>query len=603
MSEKPKKHRPDISLRCPATVSPGEPFIATVSLETKAPVDVKWVTAELAGKMRGSVGSGDSRSSKRVGVCTLAARLCEERRLHKGINTFRASFTIPSGSPPSYRTHDARVEYEMSIRASIPWWPDAKRTFEINVGLEEPMVPHPGMARLIASADQPTGLDPYIEASIAQDVFAPGDVITGSVAFSNVAKNRYKGARLRIIGTERVDIGKWTKESNDRTDLEFAMPLDPVEGQAYPFRLRLPDHLPPSHQTTYWTLSYVLEIEAQRSWARDLAIAVPFTIVPRRFKTRSAPARRALPTIGSERIAAIWAEAASETGLTLEDDALRGEVTGVAVTIGRDHRGREGTFIVGELEYPPLGLDLSIQRGGRFDLLGRDDIEIGVSKWDRRHRVEARDAEQTRAFLLEVGGSLARFRTVVMSDRTLRVEVKDAGTQPGPVRAITEAIVTLARALADARRRIPPPGAMTSDVQAWTRLAEELSGTLDHVRMEVRGTTGALPVVISTEWTKRGSPLLTALEVTTEVSVERSLRLLAPDFTVLGGDPGALASAEIQDLIRRIGEHPASAITVAPNGVRVELPAPLTDFTAAVTRLRTMTQLVRALGPSAGPYR
>jgi hypothetical protein len=56
--------------------------------------------------------------------------------------------------------------------------------------------------------------------------------------------------------------------------------------------------------------------------------------------------------VGSARLELLWETVARHTGCEPEGTTMRTTVGSVSVDVRREHRGRDGVYVVGELRYP-----------------------------------------------------------------------------------------------------------------------------------------------------------------------------------------------------------------------------------------------------------
>ncbi len=338
----------------PRQLVPGQTFVAELSATMKKDVPVDFIDVWLKGVERAVVGAGNSAATATRHIVNLRARLMESGQLEKGKRTFRCRFQIPDGAPPSYRTFQSGIAYTLEAHASIPWWPDAKNSWVLDVS--QSVTRRAPSPYVFASAEGPAGSDPYVEASLADQVIAPGDVVDGRVALYNVDVARFHGVKIAFVGRQTTRIRK-RQATVDVQRFELTLPIDGVrDGDAIPFRTRAPE-MAPTFRSELVRLDWLLVVSGMRRLARDVRAEAPLLVLP-----ASAPAqterRLAPPAVGTPRLNEVWARVAGEVGMELADDLLQARVGDVVAIVQQELRPGRGLYLVGRLRYPSLGLAL-----------------------------------------------------------------------------------------------------------------------------------------------------------------------------------------------------------------------------------------------------
>lgn len=615
------KHRPQIRLMVPRVLLPGQEFCVTIVFDARRPVPVEWVEVTLDGLEESRVGSGQYQRRQRHHIVKLRARLAEEGELSAGRTEYKCRFTVPQGSPPSYKGMAASVAYKMNVRASIPWWPDAKPSFWINVN-PPPARPADHKPMLYSTSPSgPRGRDPHMEFSLASDAFMPGDSIQGALALHNVAHNRYHGLRAVLVGSETVSVGAQTAQHKPHR-FQFEIPFnDPAEGESIPFNLRVPRKIPASYRSRLWRLEWSLQLRALLRWSRDLVVEVPLSMAPRP-NSDSALNRQfhAPPSVGEERTMLVWRKVAEATDLDFDGECLEGKRGEVGVTIWREHRGGEGVFVAAMMTCPPLHLDLRVERAKGLRRLG-GGLSMGEGAWDREHHVTGRDVDQVRAVLCGVEPdemslvSWTRSATEIeMDDRELVFYWRDAGQSLASLERMTGHALQAAEQLNRSRRRIPAPAAMRDALAPWCELADKLQGKLETARMAVHGEFQGIPCSVVTEWDYPDEPRCTLVELSPPLGVRSSHRLrleqeMKGGLLVAGSElregEGSVADlpGEARELVPEVIKDGVFLLELSEKSLRVCLDAPLMDPGPVYQRLGLMAQFLAAVRPNAGPYR
>lgn len=603
------KHRPRIQLLLPAVLRPGQGVKATVVLDVRHEVAIESLDVRVDGKewgyaMTGMVGTVPLSQTSTKSLLSLSSRLSGPRTLSPGKLQLPFRFSLPGGLPPSYRGRSSGTLYEVHVHAAISWWPDARASFVARVEpLPGPAKPPRPLVTSTAVAG-PRGNEPFFEISLADRSVAAGSDLVGAVALGNVEQSRYCGLGVSLVGTERVTIGR-TQHSLGVARYTLELPVrDAVEGAPIPFRMRIPD-VTPTTQAELWRLGWSLEVRARRLLARDLVASVPVTVLPSELTGGRVPRRHAAPSVGSERMRALWSSVAERIGWQLDGDELVHASSGASLRLWREHRGRRGLYLVAEMRFQSLGLGLDggAKRGFRRFLTAAP--VVGGATFDEHHYLVGREPGQVQAFagslgLWQVELGAARFADI--DDEHLVVELKNAGLSRGPLEALAGVISTLARALPAARAAIPPPASMRDQVDDWAELARELDGALERARMIASGRFGVHPARVATEWGADGTPLQTQIELRPanglpgaqgEAWLEQPLER--------GRLPRELPSG-VRRLLGTLGDDVLAA-SISAEGVTLSRPAPLPEPLSALDGLALLSRLVEELASGHGPYR
>lgn len=612
------KTKPKINLMMQREILPGGAYGAQVVMQASRDVPVDWINVRIDGEERATVGAGEHQRVLRRRLLSLGAELSGKRTLPRGRTELAFRFEVPPGLPPTYRGRSCATEYVATVHASIPWWPDAKGSFEMFLSQPGPagsVKPEP----VLFSSDPggPAASEPHVEGSLASSVIVPGGTVEGALALNNVAANPYSGVELDLVGTEHIRDARAGALAVGRVDalrygLEIAL-SSPVEGASIPFRFRVPAELAPSHDAGLWTLSWALEVRVKLRWRADLLLRVPVVVVPAAAGRGGAAGSRldfrAPPSVGSERVEKVWRSVAAELGLVPETGALRGRQGQVDYEVRREHRGRLGVFLVARLTYPSLELDLRVEpRRTLLDRWARQALpalEPGV--WDPRHGLRARDPGQAAAVGRRLGPALRQFTGARLDDDEALVERQGSGQRRQKLVEFVVAVRGLAAAIEEARASIPPPLAMAGGLEPWRAFAAQLGGVLETARMIVQGHFHAMPVELRTEWTPDGRPERTVLALVPNATIaaENEIHLasgngapLAPDLIAGASIPGSARA-----LVEAIAGGGALAFDLTGQELRLALPAPILDPAPLAGRLVQMTQLCELVRSAKGPFR
>ncbi|MBW2528189.1 MAG: sporulation protein [Deltaproteobacteria bacterium] len=597
------KHRPTVRLRLPAEIHPGEKVRVETVIDAKRPVGVDAITAEVNGNEECTVGSGKSSRTYRKHLVRLKAGLSGPREIPTGRTTIPWHFTLPEDAPPSYDGRRAETQYGVSIRLDIPWWPDRSGCFVAQVTYP-PIAAERSTPQVFSTHPSgSSGGEPHVECSLESQTLVPGAELRGSIALFNVAANDYRKLVLTLVAREsrRDTSGVPRGTALEAHRFQYEIPLtDPIEGDGIPFHLRLPEAMPISFQSHLWSLSWTFEAKATLDWRRDVTLHVPLMVVPKGSQL-PAPDRYAIRTVGSERIQQIWQQVAAELEMKLDGSTLWAKRGAVRVAVQRDHRGRDGTFLVAKLRFPSLHLHLDGGLASGFHRLVGAGLKIGADDWDRRHYVTGRESAQIRAFFRPLKKLLASQTVSDLDDEHMVLELRDAGQTKSPLAKLATAALRFADAIPAARAAIPPPSVMKEALPTWQALAKRLGGPLETARMAVQGRFEGAKVEVWTDWSADDRAERTALVLHLGFPVEDDHRLTWCRGTWTAGElqqlPG-LARAFVPQLLAG-----ATGLEIARERIELSVAAPLMDGMAALDHLHRLTKLAGLLRGKAGPYR
>lgn len=611
------KARPKIQLILPSYARPGDAVDAEIVLTAKRPVELRRMTCRLVGEEAVVIQQGQYGSRWARTLCAYEARLLEEQTVPEGRSKHQVRFRLPEGLPPSYNlrrgewvSQGASVDYTVSVALDIPWWPDAEADFTLVVQSPPQQVDDEGATLHATSVEGPSGKEPHLEFSLSSRQVMGGDTLRGELALGNVDFNRYKTAILALTGYESL-----LRESGDRVQrveaARYAVELDvssATEGQAIPFGMKLPGELAPSHQSKLWALDWVFEVKIRVAWGSDLVAQVPVEVLPSGSNRRRTP-RKAPPRIGGERMAAIWTAVGGELGLTFDADeaALTGSAGPVALRLRREHRGADGLFLVADLRFSSLGIGIDGGQAGSLRRVMGGGVSIGDESWDEHHYLTGRESRQVEAFARRLRPTLLPLGLADIADDRLVVERRDAGQSRAALSRFGQDVLALAQALPRARRRIPPPAAMTAARDGWSKLAEGLGGELRAGDMAIFGRYEGAPVAIATVWAPSGEAEHTSFEYRGDDLVAEKDQLVWADGRIRArgpadGDPQRLGK-RARTLIERATDRSKSLTIATDRLVLWDARAPILRTEPLEQRLAQLAELAAALRGHGGPYR
>jgi len=571
--------RPRIRLRLPREIRAGGTFRAEVVLDAKRAVKVERVRVEL---------DGHEAHHRWLG---LRATLVENETLPEGRTSLSCRFELPERAPPTYAGRYASVRYTMKVSVVIPWWADREQAFVVHVLPPDVPILDEDPYVFSTAPRGPKATELYLEGSLDGRTLRAGGSLSGNVALANLAYHRVHAFELALTARESGPALPAGPEAH-RYVLQLRVPA--VDGEAVSFRMGIPAQVAPSFQSRWLALRWSLEIRARVRFGDDLIVRIPVTVLPPGETAAARRPRFAPPTVGSARVRALWADVAKTYGLELEGGAMIGRRGDVQLAIGRQHRGREGVFLVASLEHPSvhLGLDGGLLEGFRRLLGGNVPIH---PKFDEDCYATGRDPRQVTHYVRACFETV--FPTVIrvadLHDEGAVLQWRDSGQSRRALEAFVKAAIEVAERTTSARD-VPPPKEFDAVRSAWEEVAAELEeGALETARMCVTGKLDGRDVRIATIWEDR-HPARTRVSLAPASPIDESFHVFP------GGAFGELPkeAQPIAESLAKDGQLEIGAERIA----LVRTPAVL-DPSNATTLLRRMSRLAAALRAHAGPYR
>lgn len=571
--------RPSLRLRTPRSVVPGESFELAALLDAKVAVDIEW--CELA--VRGYE-LFDQQSHEFLP--THVAGLTGPRTLPVGTTTLPCRLTLPKDAPRSHAGPGARVVYDVTVHASVPWWPDARASFALHVGAPA-VAPIAGQPRVaVSNMAGPQEGAPYVELSVGSDVAELGGVVDGSIAMRDVGGARTSVALVayqrRPYGVTRV--GSW------------AIPVDVREpGRALVFAFRVPEELTPTMTARSFALEYQLVASASVRFGELVSASLPLRVTDRGGVASSE--RVVAPHVGDARLEELFTAVGAAEGAQVEPGPVlvvrRGEVTAVASR----EVGPKGTRLAVRMTYPSLHMDLSL-REPALPALARGRRAARRAGLGERCVVTARDELQASRLLERVAPLLSRAHAIEATDEALRYAVATSAND----RASIGRVVREMRDLADALAQPPPlPTPLADALPAWQQLAADLRGVLEtgHARVLARNDDATVLVVTVFEADGAPSGTLVRTRPTRELRLDRNIVIDDPEWVA----PERL-SPETVSALQRLARF--GRVWVEPHEVRVTLDLALgrgVPVARAKEIVDASMRLAATLRASSGPFR
>ncbi|MEO7331906.1 MAG: hypothetical protein ABI193_25240 [Minicystis sp.] len=596
------RSRPDVELRTPGFVHPGNSLLVDLLVRSGSLTPIDFIEIELQGLQFLRATTGSAHQSTQFLLQT--ARVAEEGKLGVGEHRYQAVFSVPDNAFPSYIGQLFQYRYFLKLHVSIPWWPDVVERYDAVVLLP----PATRRAPTPFAGTNVKDTAPFVEVSLIDQYFAPGEVIEGALAFGNLGGRGARQVALSLLGYERF----LPYAANEAYRFTAFKTLEEVpEGEEVSFRFAVPKDAIPSFGTGQLpSLFWAFEVQIEPERGPSISHAAPITIARFDRPAETGALRR---RVGNGRWHAVWDEAGRGMGLELDPTelSLHGAFAGCAVSvkIGADDDGKRA--LVGELRWDAWGLGLSIRNRGVLDF----GLDLEDEAFSRRFRVRGRDEAQTRAALTRpLLAALGLFDEIYLDDQRAVLRSRTPGHDQPWIGQFLHQLLGVGQALQAAALDIPAPPALTAHRRAYARFAEELGariepgslslrgGQLDGARVEIetdfargeapRGTVIRLEIdpPLAKPWNPASPEALTAASPLTR-SLLKELLLAGRALAV----PKGAADADAEPPVPRIEERSLAFTT----GV------PLDDPARARTALGTMIALAESLRGEKriGPYR
>ncbi len=594
------RRRPDVKVYLdPAVVFPGGTLVAEAVLASKGETPVDWVEMRLRGTLRSAVGAGNARQYYESVVYDRVWR-SPEQTLGEGEHRFRVEYPFDPSAPPTYAGADAAIGYELQVHVSIPWWPDRKRSFVVPVAMP-PTMPSPDPLPVVSSSSSagPRRGEPFMEVALDATDLALGDVLTGSVSLQNLSGKAIRGIDLAFVEMETVSLPSAAVREKGRFGLRI---LDgaPNEGEAIPFRVRVPERATPSFAAGPIRVTTHVEIRADVAWGTDVIVRIPVAVAPMKRPEGRATGRVA--PVGRERVLEAWQRIARSIDFVVADperEGLDGRRGDVRVHVANEQRGGDFWFVA-ELTMPSLGLDLEVRERRWSDALAVDVVKTGNAVVDDRLVVHARDHAQAKPFVEAWVPSLVppappELEEVKASDDRVVLAARGSVYDTRRIGGFVRNVLSAAGELDAARAFVGPPPLLAPHLPAWRSLADALHGRLELGRMWIRdGRAGTYTIEVGCTWGRRG----VLLGTTVRVIVDPPLATVPPS----PDDPSVSPAA--RDAWKALAAR-ARGVHVEADAISVELEAKPAEPESAMPIVELAVSLRRALTGvvAAGPFR
>ncbi|MBL8678119.1 MAG: arrestin family protein [Myxococcales bacterium] len=478
----------------PQPIAAGQTLAVRFTLESTEQTKVDYIDVVLVGtesryKRTVTTGKSSHRTFHKRTAVQLGARL-PAMLLEKGTTEHHVQFAIPADAPPSFRSALSHIQYSLSVRVSIPWWPDAHATYDVIV------VP-PSHARLgprpllvTSNADESRGKDPIIELSTNAGVLVPGAAFDASVALSGIGDRRIDRVTLALVAVEQANVSSSAGPLEvDRREWIVAQSA-PADGASTSVRAVVPPEVVRTFSTPFISVTHALEVKAVVSWGSDLVLRTPVTVVDVEAPSLATEA----PTVGRARHREVWLSAGehlrqlgvSDAAVHLDRCEARFRVGSIAAVVREETHASLGPCIVTELSHRDLGLELRVAERAWTDFGGK--IPALSAPFRKRFSCAIRDPNQATSLLdASVQETLMLFDEVGVSDQGVVALRKGGVYQPTSLQRALMLVHGLAQRLDNAVRRVAPPAMFEAHVDRWRSFAEEHAEALRPGDLAVSG--------------------------------------------------------------------------------------------------------------------
>lgn len=257
----------------------GDVVDGSVVLETTRDAHTRGLTLDVLGRESTAItrGSGESSRTYRSTADHVAWRipLLPEGVVQPGVHRYPFRFQVPVYALPSYQGKHAKVEYNLTARLDVPWWPDAVIHQPIQVFLARESVRT--FAKPVRFRSGGAGPEIYVE--LDGDRFFARELVGCRITILRLGDHRVRRVYVRLVG------GGWARAQNQEETTsavvnEMDIPMGVIRlGEPFAFEIPLPPTLQSSYRGTYSYCTYVLQIGLDIAWAADLVAETPIVIV------------------------------------------------------------------------------------------------------------------------------------------------------------------------------------------------------------------------------------------------------------------------------------------------------------------------------------
>lgn len=503
-----------------------------------------------------------------------AACIQEHVELAARQHHLHADLVLDRNAPGSYPGRRFSVRWTVTVRVSIPWWPDATRTVELFVVQrgDTTRVVGPAPPRLFVSDLRgPVGQAPYVEVSLNSTTAVAGQPLHGYVSLANTAHNHYFAIGIRLVQRVHRQFHHQPLTSVEPVAHQFLPIKTATENTALPFSIAVPPTLVSGFKVFRVQMQWLLQVETRINGRPPLRLDIPVEVAPSTTPLPQAHGAPSLAAIGSARVHNIWRQAASDTGFSLEAGGLVRRFGADTLTLSLrndEHSGKQ------------LAVDLHMR-----------EVDIGLHS--NRGRLQCRDPEHTQQIVSATEAVIARRRANHVDDRHVQFLIDDGGRRREAVVRWARWGEAVAHALLQARAALGPAASAAHLLPEFERAAERLGGRLSPAGMDVWGHREPLPFSLETRWGERDALLDITIAVGTSIAIDGRFHgaFFAPNW------PETLPEG-VAELL-----HDAMGLTVSANGIEIHFAPEAGTIDDRVEALETLIGIGQRLSMLAGVYR
>ena len=261
----------------------GDVVSGTVALETDKAVDSRGLYLDILGRESTVITRQQGKTSvtyrSHADLLGWRAPLHAAGVIPPGLERFPFQFQIPVYGLPSYIGVHAKVEYGVTARLDVPWWPDAVSKQPIFVFFARESVRTFSKPVRFWSGDARDQSGPQVYVELDGDRFFSRELIGCRITLLRLGEHRVRRVYVRLVG------GEWAhaqnqQETTTKTITELEIPMNVIKvGEPFAFEVPIPADVQSSYRGTYSYYSYLLRIGLDIAWAADLVAETPIVVV------------------------------------------------------------------------------------------------------------------------------------------------------------------------------------------------------------------------------------------------------------------------------------------------------------------------------------
>lgn len=501
------RSRPDLTVYLtPPEVTPGDRLHVRVRLDSRSTTPYDSILVTLTGRENRyerttSTGKTTHVRYHKRSIISLGARF-EGGVLSPGVWERNVQIDLPPDLPPSYKSSLSSIEYELSVRVYIPWWPDRTGVYTVKVNPRKNAGRAPKACIYTTQSGELRGSDPVIELSLEDDQLFLNGTLEGAIAVAGLGKRRLRRVELSLSSIEtalvRSTAGPTEIDKRTWTLCEGT----PEDAKSIPFRLSVPPNVPTTFQSVFLRVDHALEARCVVAFGRDIQLRVPAVVLRGDKKRGKRGEKTATPLVGHERHRAVWEAVVGQIRLPPgadirfdpESQMATLHVRDISIQVREELRSDAGPCLVGTLEYPNMALGLRVAERSWTDF--GDKLPTLEKRFRRRFTVKAREnAQAVQLFGVPMQEACLAFDEVGLDDNGAVLVHKGGVHQLAGLQRFLQHLYHFAQTLWQAGQNIPPPKALEGALAAYERFAQQTGGRLRRADCSL------------SQWSIRGVPL------------------------------------------------------------------------------------------------